>query len=259
MFTTDPEKWVIKGGFALILRLDPSRTSNDVDATYVAQAGEHALAVAALERAVATDLDDFFAFEIVGEGEESDDHARRVSIRCRLGAREFARFRVDLSVPEPNVPYEEITAPPLSGVPEVDDLPLIRALAWPQQIADKTCAVFEIRGNQRSSRSRDLADLGMIARQVDGLQGSGLTAALRAEERRRTHTLPVGLPKRFELDQEQEAAWRAAFPRASRGAPIHFDEALELAQALIDPLLDGSAAGKVWATRSRAYVLRKRA
>jgi hypothetical protein len=80
MFTADPDKWVLKGGFAMILRLDPNRTSNDVDVTYIAQAGEHALALKALERAVATDLDDFFSFEIAGVGDETEDLARRVAI-----------------------------------------------------------------------------------------------------------------------------------------------------------------------------------
>lgn len=31
LFETQPERWVVKGGAALLLRLDPNRTSNDVD------------------------------------------------------------------------------------------------------------------------------------------------------------------------------------------------------------------------------------
>jgi hypothetical protein len=254
MFTADPDAWVLKGGFAMILRLDPNRTSNDIDATYVAQAGGHALAVAALERAVALDLEDFFRFEIVGQGEETEDRARRIAVLCRLGTREFARCRVDLSVPQPNVPFEIIHAPPLSGIAEVDGTPPLRVLAWSQQIADKTCAVFEIRGDQFSSRSRDLADLGMIADQIDGLDGSELTQALRDEEKRRQATLPNGLPATFRLAHDQEVAWRTSFPRASRQAPIEFDAALGLATRFIEPLLDGSAIGRTWDNQQHAYV-----
>ena len=42
------------------MRLDPNRTSNDIDVTYIARAGEHALALRALERAVGHDLGDLF-------------------------------------------------------------------------------------------------------------------------------------------------------------------------------------------------------
>lgn len=54
-----------EGGVSLLLRLDPNRTSDDIDLTYVHAAGEHAIAIEALERAFAVDLDDFFHFEFV--------------------------------------------------------------------------------------------------------------------------------------------------------------------------------------------------
>jgi hypothetical protein len=59
-----PQHWVLKGGAALLLRLDPNRTSNDIDLAYVAEAGEHAVAVQALAQALAYDADDFFEFEL---------------------------------------------------------------------------------------------------------------------------------------------------------------------------------------------------
>src|SRR3954452_19162814 len=39
MFATSPDEWVLKGGYAMILRLDPNRTSNDIDVSYVNAAG----------------------------------------------------------------------------------------------------------------------------------------------------------------------------------------------------------------------------
>ena len=36
IFATQPERWVVKGGVALLLRLDPNRASNDIDLAYVA-------------------------------------------------------------------------------------------------------------------------------------------------------------------------------------------------------------------------------
>src|SRR5207244_4714092 len=113
------------------------------------------------------------------------------------GSREFARFRVDLAVPRPDVPAETIEAPPLSGLPEIDSAPPLRVLAWPQQIAEKVCAIFEQHEGSFSSRARDLGDLAMIAEQVDGLVGSELVDALAGEAaRRRLGSLPDGLPAR---------------------------------------------------------------
>jgi hypothetical protein len=43
LFETQPDRWVVKGGAALLLRLDPNRTSNDIDLAYVGEAGEHAV------------------------------------------------------------------------------------------------------------------------------------------------------------------------------------------------------------------------
>ena len=64
VFAEQPERWVVKGGAALLLRLDPDRTSNDIDLAYVAEAGEHAVALEALDAALAHDLGDFFEFEL---------------------------------------------------------------------------------------------------------------------------------------------------------------------------------------------------
>jgi hypothetical protein len=62
------------------------------------------------------------------------------------------------------------------------------------------------------------------------------------------------LPRSFALDESQERDWRAGFAKASRGAPIVFDDAFALAKALVDPLLDGSAADRRWSPTDGRYV-----
>ena len=47
-----------------MLRLDPNRTSDDIDIAYVLEAGEHALAVERLREACAVDLDDFITCHV---------------------------------------------------------------------------------------------------------------------------------------------------------------------------------------------------
>jgi hypothetical protein len=248
LFARSPDGWVLRGGYAMILRLDPNRTSNDVDVAYVHAAGEHAVALRELERAMQLDLGDFFSFEVVRAGEATPERARRITVRCRLGAREFATFRVDLAAPEEDVPMERLAElPPLTGIEQVDETPPVLVIAWVQQIAEKTCAMFESHEGAHSSRARDLADISLIAQQVDGVDGDELIAAIRSEqERRRTRSLPDGLPVRLVLTPEQEAEWRSVFPGAIRNAEIEFDKALEIARRFLDPALDRSAADGVW-------------
>ena len=92
IFAVQPKQWVVKGGAALLLRLDPNRTSNDIDLVYVAEAGEHAIAVRALEEALAHDAGDFFEFELARDRmtEFNTDHplerALAVPVVARIGA-----------------------------------------------------------------------------------------------------------------------------------------------------------------------------
>ena len=148
LFELQPDDWVIKGGAALLLRLDPNRTSNDIDLAYVHQAGEHAIALDALNKAAEYDAGDFFTFEI-GDGQFVDeDHplerAFSVPVLVRIGEKEFARFSIDLALTRQDVESERIDPATLvTGIPAVDSLPEVATLTFPAQVADKACAIYE--------------------------------------------------------------------------------------------------------------------
>ncbi len=73
-----PRRWVLKGGFALELRLGgQARTARDVDLDWNTSLED---ATEALLEGAALDLDDYFQFEIERVG-EADVAGRR--IRCR--------------------------------------------------------------------------------------------------------------------------------------------------------------------------------
>jgi hypothetical protein len=255
LFASRPDAWVVKGGAALLLRLDPNRTSNDIDIAYVEEAGEHAVALAALRAGAALDLGDFFSFE-VGEGQVDDDghptdRAWAAPVVARIGQKEWTTFHVDLLLPSATVNAETLTDPtPLVGDRAVDDILDVAVLAIAPQVADKVCAMFERHGADRraSSRPRDLADIAMIAQQVDGIDGEGLLAALRVEESRRlaAGSLNEPLPNEVRLDPEQERDWRQRWTKATRAAPITFEEALQVAARLVGPALAGTIGGKHW-------------
>jgi Nucleotidyl transferase AbiEii toxin, Type IV TA system len=227
LFTTQPERWVIKGGAALLLRLDPNRTSNDIDLAYVDDAGEHAVALAALVEAAAHDAGDFFEFEIDRERAAAVDadhpleRAISVPVTARLGGRLFAEFSVDLVLPRGDVVAVDWLEPDarLTGEPAVDEIGPVAVLTLPSQLADKVCAMFERHGKtgHHSTRARDLADTAMIATQQD-IDGAVLAKELAREEQRRraAGTLVDPLPARFQLDEAQREDWRSRWARATR-------------------------------------------
>jgi hypothetical protein len=45
----------------------------------------------------------------------------------------------------------------------------------------------------------------------------------------------------------------AASRRATRGAPIPFEEAERIAGQLVDPVLDGTARGRTWDATTRSW------
>ena len=169
---------------------------------------------------------------------------------ARVGEKEFARFSVDLALPREHVDAEFIeAATSLTGEQAVDGIPRLATLTFPAQLADKICALFEKHGERRtySSRARDLADIAMIASQVD-LDGNALGVSLRAEERRRLDaaTLDAPLPETLNLADEQRRDWARRWKKATRDAPIEFDEALNVASALVNPVVAGTTHAACW-------------
>jgi hypothetical protein len=264
LFATQPGRWVVKGGAALLLRLDPNRTSNDIDLAYVAEAGEHAAALEALAEAVAHDAGDFFEFELArGKAVEVDpghplERALSVPVVARIGGTVFADFTVDLALPRDGALSVDWVTPTatLTGEPIVDVIPPVALLSLGAQIADKVCALFERHGpdGHASSRARDLADIAMIATQ-ENIDGTELVAQLRREERRRldAETLVERLPSSLRLADEQIAGWKGRWHKATRGAPIGFDEAQEMVARFIDPVLRDSVAGRQWSATEQRW------
>ena len=119
-------------------------------------------------------------------------------------------------------------------------------IAIEQQIAEKTCAIFERRNGAYSSRARDLADIASIAFQMDGIDGTKVVRALQHEVSRRFETLSRGLPPAFDLDDAQADEWRGRWTTLIRQPPMTFEDALLSSVRFLDPVLDERARGKRW-------------
>jgi hypothetical protein len=240
----DAERWVLKGAGALLARLDEARHSKDLDLFYADRAAAEEEASAALAAVLRRDLGDFFTFETTRTVPLPEAaKGRRVYLVARLGAKPYASFHIDLVVGTAMSGEPDLVAP----ITSVDIAGLIRpwyrAFPLVDHISDKLIATVESHqqaGQVRpSTRVKDLVDLALIARsQVVG--GPELRHAIQVGCAHRV----MAMPDRFTVPDE--VGWRARYPRVARDAPgsvPSYDEAVELAVRLLDPVLADGVAG----------------
>jgi hypothetical protein len=111
LFSKGPKSkypWVLKGGYAMELRIRSARTTKDIDLTLndgtrlprnPKERREEVRMM--LQEAVAANLRDYFEF-LIGEAQEELDGApegdSRYPVEARMDGREFARFHVDIGI-----------------------------------------------------------------------------------------------------------------------------------------------------------------
>ena len=235
-----PGRWALKGGLALDTRVpEHARASMDMDIDHVQGA------VAAREdllQAAAEDLDDHFAFAILGT-EEVREGDTRLALRYRFEASvagvPFEPLQVDVTTLAPEV--WEVEAARRPGLLSDVGLGPIEVMLVPleRQVAEKLHA-YTRRYNGESSRVRDLVDF-VIIRLFETV------AAQRSRDeithtfaRRGTHAVPDRLPA-------PPADWARAYAEEAEatGIPPTLSEGYELVATWLDPVLQGTAKG-VW-------------
>jgi hypothetical protein len=231
--------WVVKGATALMARDLGTRGTIDID--LYREAGRE-LAAADLRRAAATDIGDWFRFEI-GTGSPVGNAGIRLPVNSVIGATTWVAFHVDLIGSGLRMTGHPEDVPPLArgAIPEVAQHGY-KAYPLVDHVADKVAATYERYGQARmpSTRYRDLVDL------ISIVTGSSVPAeaqrtALASEFERRL--LP--LPETF--DVPDRALWEAGYNAEARRSALTvgrtLDEALPLIKRFIDPLLNGTASG----------------
>ncbi|MBZ4486853.1 nucleotidyl transferase AbiEii/AbiGii toxin family protein [Microbacterium sp. cx-55] len=110
------------------------------------------------------------------------------------------------------------------------------------QIADEVCATISLYSGRPSSREKDLVDLVVLATTQD-IDGTRLRAALEREAAVRS----LALPHAFAAPADWGSRYAALAVRVPVCRPFgRIDLATELMCRFIDPVLDHSAAGKIW-------------
>jgi hypothetical protein len=245
VFTSDPERWVLKGATAMLARLKGvARHTRDVD--LLSRTGGLSEAEQALRAAAALDLDDYFRFTLSpGRQIVQGASAMRVDVVAFLGIREFAKFHVDLVI-DRSMTMTPDSVPPLVTV-DLPGLPSTTYRAYPvaDHVADKVCALLELHERasglkEGSTRFRDLADLVVFAHTAT-IDAAALTAGLSSEAERRG----LALPSRIAAPTGRD--WPKGYAGVARNVP-HLQErdlssALETVGLFIDPVLAGTARG----------------
>lgn len=255
VFHDSTSPWVLKGGTAVLARVNDARTTKDID--LLGQLESLDSAVDALRSVTGRDLADHCRFVIakvetsLGGAVQAQVDGCRVSVDAYVGAVKKASFGVDV------VTGSLMTAEPelMSGSPlrlRGLSAPLMRLYPAVDHIADKLCATqatYGAIGDRASSRVRDLVDLVVFARTQD-LDGPALMAAISGEWK---HRELAGRP-RFAPPQ----AWNRTYPSLARKVPAcdgltSFSDAVTFIAGFLEPVLDGTAEEGRWSAREGAW------
>ncbi|MBU0702710.1 MAG: nucleotidyl transferase AbiEii/AbiGii toxin family protein [Chloroflexi bacterium] len=211
LFVQDDPPWLLKGGYALELRLqDQARSTLDLDISVpdpgriqlLTEMGKDASPTEAvyehIQQVAEYDLDDGFRF-LIGRPKKERAGAPAGSVRCsveaRLAGRTFARFHLDIGLGDPvlNQPdwLEGSAYLAFAGIPAA------RVAAYPldQQFAEKIHAYTFPWQDRDNTRVKDLVDLVLLVH-LGRLNPDHIKRALVATFKvRDTHPLPDRLPE----------------------------------------------------------------
>jgi hypothetical protein len=210
LFAQDDPPWLLKGGYALELRLkDRARSTLDLDISVPdpqllrsrSVAGEPAspmhLVYEGLQQAAERELGDGFQFLIQPPKAEQTGvpgGGLRCSVEARLAGRAFARFHLDVGLGDVVLGrpdwVEGNSLLNFAGIPAAQ----IALYPLEQQFAEKIHAYTFPWQDRDNTRVKDLVDLVLLV-DLGLLNPKGVKQALKATfEARNTHPLPTRLP-----------------------------------------------------------------
>jgi hypothetical protein len=202
-FSSDQAPWVLKGGYAMELRLNTARSTRDIDLTLRSTgAASHNPKIRnkaildLLEPYAGIDLKDFFVYRVGQPMMDLDAPlygGARFPVDALMDECRFVSFHVDVAVGDVLLqPLEEITGKDWLGFAGIVPASL-QAICVEQQFAEKLHAYTLPRQNP-NSRVRDLVDMVLLLQSLKLSRGRLANAIQVTFERRGTHPLPKDLP-----------------------------------------------------------------
>ncbi len=196
LFSEPNAPWLLKGGYAMELRLRSARTTKDIDLSFPGESVRKDDVLERLQDRAAADMGDYFTFA-VGipqlDLEGAPEGGSRYPVIASLAGRVFTKFHLDLGIGDAVVRPTEIIRGrdwlEFAGIPLV---PCI-AISREQQFAEKLHAYTRQR-ERPNSRVKDLVDMALLVKM--GLPESPkLKEAIQMTfEQRGTHAIPIAFP-----------------------------------------------------------------
>ena len=197
--------WVLKGGYAMELRIKAARTTKDIDLTMRSALSpgdkkddkKNLAVLEQLQEATALRSDDFFVYTI-GEPISDLDAApyggARFAVEARLDGRVFVGFHLDVGIGDAVMePLEVLEGRDWLGFAGIAS-PSLYMIPREQQFAEKLHSYTLPRQGAANTRVRDLVDMVLLI-QSGTLTNDKVAEAIRVTfERRKTHALPGTLP-----------------------------------------------------------------
>lgn len=193
LFFKDPAPWMLKGGYAMELRIKGARATRDIDLAVRDKLSEKAGGLLeALQNAAAQDLHDFFSFRVgtpTLDIEAAPYGGNRYPVEALMDDRRFVKFHVDIGIGDVVLEPLEITRGrdwlDFAGIP-TRGFPTI---SKEQQFAEKLHAYTQLRVRP-NSRVRDLVDMILIIN-MEKMNLENVQRSIQATfNRRKTHRVP---------------------------------------------------------------------
>ena len=225
--------WLLKGGYAMELRLRTARTTKDIDISLPADlaAGFAGEILARLQQSARADLGDFFGFTIAEPTMNLDaapQGGARYPVTTMLAGRVFTRFQLDIGIGDAVVPPTEL----IEGRDWLGFAGIapgrFMVISKEQQFAEKLHAYTVPRSDTPNSRVKDLVDMILLI-QMGTMDRTILERAIRTTfELRGTHTAPTVLPN-------PPQSWTSSFDTMAKecGIELKLSDAVQMLTAYL--------------------------
>ena len=236
----EPEAWIVKGGFALQLRLGTrARTTKDIDVS-TTNRWTREETVAHLRAVASLTLGDWFEFEVsepVEAATGAPGHGLRFPIRCLLDGRQFENFHLDVGYGDPVLETPDVvTAPDLLAFADIAPA-TVRCYPLTTQVAEKLHTYTRTYASGETSRARDLADI-LLAASLEQFNNAKLRQAIEATfQARASHAVPQEMP-------DPPGRLSTSYKQPARELDLSWptiEEAAQAAAQFLDPILKGNA------------------
>ena len=234
--------WILKGGYAMELRIKAARTTKDIDLTMRSvfssdgkkDRKKNLAVLEKLQEAAALSSDDFFVYTIgepIADLDAAPYGGARFPVEARLDGRVFVGFHLDVGMGDAVMePLEVIEGRDWLGFAGIAS-PSLYMIPREQQFAEKLHAYTLPRQGAANTRVRDLVDMVLLIH-------SGTLAKAKAAEsihvtfdRRGTHGVPNILP-------QPPAEWQKPYNALARECGL--SGAIDTAFALLEAYLSES-------------------